>query len=643
MKRWIPLVAFSLGILCWLAFGHPLGWGQSSSPDLTNGLPQEHQQQTPPDISVTPPLLDTSPDPSPELPLSEEFAPQIDQSLDQSLDPPDPLDAESTPRLGQPGIVINRLGNLHYAPIKLDGYSLFKIAAEVPPSGPRDPDETLPIQLRVERIQNRLQQVVSQVIRANIDPSQLQITTAILNNEVVLILVYEERRPVLLTITQDDADLAGTAIEYLASEWEQILSAGLRRAWEERQPRYLQEQLQWSALTLVGTIAFSVVLILAQKRVKSLWENVLQAEDTIITSDPISPYQSVAERIRDNIANLSQLAEQRVLGQRQDLLFLLRRLLTIGQTILWVAGLTFILIRFPQTRALSLNVLGLPFFLVVLILVTNLLSRMLKLLVSYYYRRWFEERINNNNNNNPLRLSARARTYAFVSRDFVNYIAFLIFILGVLYIVEVPIRSVLTGAGVLGLFLSLTTQGWIKNLMAGAIVLLEDQYALDDWVTINDSICGVVEHIDLVCTKIRGLNGSVVSIANGEIQKVENMTVDWARVTFRVDVAYQTDIDKAIRILRLESVALSKEDEWSQVILNPVELIGVERLAHDGMRLLLWIQTQAGWQWAVERELRLRLRKTFEQEGIPIGIPQQEIPQLGSSATDKSYLDRRSY
>lgn len=281
---------------------------------------------------------------------------------------------------------------------------------------------------------------------------------------------------------------------------------------------------------------------------------------------------------------------------------------------------------FPQTRELGLEIFGIPFYILILILIVNSSSRILKVIIDYHFGRWLEEKMSQSDKH-P-RLAARAQTCSLVFRDVVDYLGVVFFILALLYILEIPLVSALTGAGVVGIFLSLAAQSMIKNFLAGMGVLFEDQYVLGDWVTINDSVCGVVENIDLIYTKIRDMNGSVVTIANGGISKVENMTVDWARVFFLIDVAYQTDIDLALRLLQKESETLAQDPDWKRLILNPVELIGVDRLAHDGMRLRLWIQTQAGWQWPVERELRRRLRKTFEQHGISIGIPQQQIPQL---------------
>ncbi len=610
-RTWVRIcVALGVMLLCWTNASQLLGWGQSPTPDL-NALPPQERIRFQPSPSIEPsPAAETPADPP------------------ETVDSPAVLLPSPSPQLTLPGIVIQRLGDLHYALVKLDGYGLIEVAAEVPQEALGDSETNLPIYNRVEEIQNRLSRAISQFIRSNIDPGQLQVSNAILNDEVVLIVEYGERSSVLLTVTQADADLANMTIEDLANKWESVIQNAFIRAWEQRQPAYVQAQLKWISLVLAGNILLSLLLISIQKRSKSSWDQIQQhVQETHASIESIVANQ--APDLEEDLDPVELREELSRFRRELDLTFLLRRILVLGQILQWMTGVTLILTRFPQTRDLGLHLFGLPFFIMLLLSFTLISSRVLKLLVGYFFERWLEREKTASPDSG--RSSAKSQTYSLVFRDLVDYLAFFFFVIALFYGMRVPPSSLLAGAGIFGIFLSLATQSTIKDILTGVGVLIEDQYALGDWVTLNDSICGVVESLDLVYTKIRDLNGSVVTIANGQISKVENMTIDWARVSFCIDVAYQTDVDKAIELLRRESESLAADTQWKSKILNPVELIGVDRLAHDGMRLRLWIQTQAGWQWAVERELRRRVRIAFETYGISIGIPQQEIPQLRKS------------
>ena len=90
-----------------------------------------------------------------------------------------------------------------------------------------------------------------------------------------------------------------------------------------------------------------------------------------------------------------------------------------------------------------------------------------------------------------------------------------------------------------------------------------------------------------------------------------------------IDVAYDTDVDKALAIIREEAHRLADDEEWRSLILNPEELLGVDNLSHTGIRIRLWMRTLPLKQWAVGRELRLRLKRAFDAYHIQIGVPQQ--------------------
>lgn len=623
-----------LGILCWVGSGP--GWGQSPEPDLNSLPPQERirLQSSPTPADGASPVSSSDPSsPDSGSDLGPEITPQPQDPVPSEPDPAAPPTPLPNPRLARPGITVQRLGNLHFAIVSLDGYELIEVAAEIPGEVSTGPDSTLPISRRVEEIKNRLEKAVSQLIRPIEDPSQFRVVKAVLNNEVVLVMRQGDRNTVLLTVTQADADLANTTIDQLADTWEITIGEGLLRAWRQRQPPYIQARLRGVGLIGVGIISLLFLLGSIQKWAKSRWDQIQHqiqlTVDSMEVGSPNPPDPTITSELSEDSAIVEARDHLKALRQKQDLILLVRRLLSFAQIIQITLGATLILIQFPQSREFGLRLFGLPFVILLLSLFTSVSTRLAKLFIDYLLGRWLEEQVIVGCDST--RASAKSHTYSLVFRDLMDYLSFAFFVVVVLYNLEVPLSSLLTGAGLFGLFLSLATQSTIKDILSGVGILIEDQYALGDWVILNDSTCGVVERVDLVYTKIRNMHGSLVTIANGEINKVENMTVDWARVWFSIDVAYQADIDKVIDILQRQAEILAEDVKWKPVILNPVELIGVDRLAHDGMRLRLWIQTKAGWQWAVERELRLRIRKAFESYGISIGIPQQEIPQLNQA------------
>jgi small conductance mechanosensitive channel len=103
------------------------------------------------------------------------------------------------------------------------------------------------------------------------------------------------------------------------------------------------------------------------------------------------------------------------------------------------------------------------------------------------------------------------------------------------------------------------------------------------------------------------------------------MTKDWSRVNFEIVVAYQSDIDKVMKILTTVADKMQKESDWNNLFLEPLSILGVDELDHSGIKIRALIKTPPLQQWSVGREFRYRVKQAFDQAGIQIGIPQQKL------------------
>jgi small conductance mechanosensitive channel len=108
-------------------------------------------------------------------------------------------------------------------------------------------------------------------------------------------------------------------------------------------------------------------------------------------------------------------------------------------------------------------------------------------------------------------------------------------------------------------------------------------------------------------------------------------------VDFRVRIGLEHDTTEAMQLMRNVSTAMQADPEWRDRILNPVMLIGVDKLDDHGVEILQWIQTVPLSQWDVEREYRRRLKSAFEQVGITIALPQIDLRSGGTETTPASH------
>jgi small conductance mechanosensitive channel len=190
--------------------------------------------------------------------------------------------------------------------------------------------------------------------------------------------------------------------------------------------------------------------------------------------------------------------------------------------------------------------------------------------------------------------------------------------------VFVNITPLLAGAGVVGLAVSFGAQSLVKDFFAGFFILLEDQFSVGDAVDIEGR-SGVVERMTLRLTQIRGLDGTLHSIPNGTITVVSNRTRGWSRAVVEVGVAYGTDVDRAMDVLRDEIAALARDEEWAPMLDGQPEVWGVEALGDSAVTIRIVARTRPGQQWAVARELRRRIKNRFDHEAIEIPFPQRSV------------------
>jgi small conductance mechanosensitive channel len=207
--------------------------------------------------------------------------------------------------------------------------------------------------------------------------------------------------------------------------------------------------------------------------------------------------------------------------------------------------------------------------------------------------------------------------------------------------VGIPIAPLMGGAAVLGLAIAFGAQNLIRDYFSGFMVLLEDQYGINDVVKIGD-VSGSVEKITLRMTVLRDLEGSVHFIPHGSITRVTNMTHGWSRAVVEIGVAYKEDPDRVMKVLIDVAKDLRKDPTYGPLILDGPEMLGLDNLSDSAVVFKFFLKTQPLQRWFVRRELLRRIKNTFDELGIEIPFPQRTLhfrrddaeALLGSHASD---------
>jgi small-conductance mechanosensitive channel len=218
----------------------------------------------------------------------------------------------------------------------------------------------------------------------------------------------------------------------------------------------------------------------------------------------------------------------------------------------------------------------------------------------------------------------RARTLARVIRS--TALVIIVTIAGLMILVELrlDITPLIAGAGIAGVALGLGAQSLISDVIGGFFILMEDQFAVGDAIQVGD-IGGGVEKMTLRATFLRDLEGTLHVIPNGEIRIVSNRTKNWSRVVLNLGVAYEEDIGRVVATLGKIGQDLYQDEELAPLLLEEPRVTGVEALGDWTVTVRIMVKTKPGKQWDVARELRRRIKESFEREGIEMPYPRQEV------------------
>jgi len=232
-------------------------------------------------------------------------------------------------------------------------------------------------------------------------------------------------------------------------------------------------------------------------------------------------------------------------------------------------------------------------------------------------------------------IKRRVNTLTGVFLGLGRIIIILIAILMILSEIGVSIGPILAGFGIVGIAVGFGAQYLIKDLIAGIFILMENQYRIGDVAKVAD-VSGLVEQVNLRKTVLRDIDGIVHHIPNGEIRVSSNMSRHYARVNLNISVAYNTDLDFAIEIINRVCREMAEEEQWKKVLRTVPQVLRVDELGDSGIDIKVLGDVKPLEQWNVMGELRLRLKKAFDKNGIEIPYPHMKVYFGNSPAEEKT-------
>lgn len=519
---------------------------------------------------------------------------------------------------------VERSGNLESAGVDLDGQELFRIASPAV-FNRAEVGSQMPVEVRARQIEANLQRLFpsDQSVATPLNPETLEVVIKKIDNYPVLFAqdasLSEPR--VLLTVTDADVSYhAAASKQALAEQWQGILKQELRQAVALRQPGALRQQVtslvKVIAATLVLSLLFFAIRVwlrryehrLHQRRTAEAALIEAQLHETGEVSQPLHGHDD--PQLRHGLYQHLKL-EHQLRGVR-----LVRWLLFWGVAALWAIGMAYGFNLFPQTRQLAQTVVLAPMIILLTWFVVGLCDRLIDLAIDRFMQKFAKGQLMTSTN------LQRIHTIAQVIKGVKTVIVYIVGLIWVLQWLNLIPGSVLALGTLVALVLSFAAQNLVKDLVNGFLILLEDQFRIGDVIMVGD-IDGFVENLNLRVTQLRNPAGELITLPNSSITHVRNMTRHWSRTTIDVEVAYNTDVNHALGVVRETADELAADPEWGPQILDTQEFFGVQHISHSGILIRIWIKTIPLKQWLVSMEFRRRLKMAFDRHHIAIGSPRQ--------------------
>ncbi|MEL7420784.1 MAG: mechanosensitive ion channel family protein [Cyanobacteria bacterium J06555_3] len=477
--------------------------------------------------------------------------------------------------------------------VRLDGLCIFEILDRKPN-----------LSQRIKFTEKRLKDIGQTYFQT--DDKELKVFSEAQANQQTIYVAVGERQLPVLTLNNQDALRRGVFLNHEAEKVASQIEQGLIRAKQQRQKPYLIQQVRIAVIVAIAMLLGYFLNMRWLRRAKGLKTQLKEPQEA---------------------TNLSFELRQQKKINLQEIKY---RLLQSMQGAIGVGGTIIILGLFPYTHTAQLWIITLiriPLRIILVSLATYILIRLSYALIDRLNAALNSEQLDRNYVFSPeinRRLRIRINTIARLLRGIITCFWIGVGVIVALSVVGINVTPLLAGAGILGLAFSFASQSLIKDTLNGFFIILEDQYAVGDVVTIGNT-GGMVENLNLRITQLRNAEGSLITLANSQINSVENHSNGWSRSDLRIPVAYETSIDLAIAVVSQVALEVSEDEAWRNQVIEPPQILGVEDFSEYGVVIRVWFKTEPLKQWDVAREFRRRIKIAFEAAEIPLSLAQQKI------------------
>lgn len=222
------------------------------------------------------------------------------------------------------------------------------------------------------------------------------------------------------------------------------------------------------------------------------------------------------------------------------------------------------------------------------------------------------------------RRNSRIRTLLPIMRNVLMIVVAIVALLMALSSLGVQIAPLIAGAGIVGVAIGFGAQTVVKDVISGVFYLLDDAFRVGEYIQ-SGSYKGTVESFSLRSVKLRHHRGYIYTVPFSDLGAVQNMSRDWVIEKITLTLTYDSDIDKARKIVKKIGLELAQDPEFASSIIEPLKMQGVDQFGDTGMLMKMKLKTRPGEQFGIKRRALMLIKQAFDENGIKIALPTVQV------------------
>ncbi len=222
------------------------------------------------------------------------------------------------------------------------------------------------------------------------------------------------------------------------------------------------------------------------------------------------------------------------------------------------------------------------------------------------------------------RRRARLRTLLPILRNVLFIVVIVMAVLMVLSAMGVQIGPLIAGAGVVGVAIGFGAQTLVKDIISGVFYLLDDAFRTGEYIQ-SGSYKGTVESFSLRSVKLRHHRGPLTTVPFGELGAIQNMSRDWVIDKMAINVTYDSDLEKAKKLIKQIGKELAADPGFAPHIIEPLKMQGVEQFGDFAIQIRMKTMTKPGEQFVIRRKAYAMIKKAFDANGIKFATPTVQV------------------